>query len=46
MEADKSIGVKALRPKLPKFDEERDDMDVFLEKFEQFAGSQGWPEEI
>ena len=45
-QADKSTGVKALHPKLPKFDEEKDDMDAFLEKFEWFACSQGWPEEI
>ena len=45
-EADKSTGVKALRPKLPKFDEGKDDMDAFLERFERLASSQGWPEEI
>ena len=45
-EADKSTEVKALCLKLPKFDEEKDDMDAFLERFERFAGSQGWPEEI
>ena len=45
-EPDKSTGVKALRPKLPKFDEEKDDTDAFLERFERFASSQGWPEKI
>ena len=25
------LGVKALHPKLPKFDENKDDMDIFLE---------------
>ena len=38
------LGVKALRPKLPKFDENKDDMDAFLERFERFAISQSWPE--
>ena len=45
-ESNKSTGVKALRPKLPKFDEEKDDMDAFLERFERFASNQGWPEGI
>jgi len=31
-------------PKLPKFDEEKDDMDAFLERFERFAQCQEWPE--
>ena len=44
-EVDKSTGVKALHPKLPKFDEEKDDMGAFLKRFDRFAGSQGWPEE-
>ena len=35
---------KGLRPKLPKFDENKDDMDAFLERFERFAESQLWPE--
>ena len=39
------FGVKGLRPKLPKFDENKDDMDAFLERFERFAVSQSWPEE-
>ena len=36
---------KATRPKLPKFDETRDDMDAFLERFERFATSQKWKKE-
>ena len=32
---------KGLRPKLPKFDENK---DAFLERFERFAESQLWPE--
>ena len=35
---------KGLRPKLPKFDENKDDMDAFLERFERFAESQLRPE--
>lgn len=29
-------------PKLPPFDEERDDMDSYIERFERFAESQKW----
>jgi len=36
------IEVAANRPKLPKFDEENDDMDSFLERFEIFATIQKW----
>ena len=36
---------KALRPKLPKFDEAKDDIDAFLERFERFAENQKWPKE-
>jgi hypothetical protein len=32
----------APRPKLPKFDENEDDMDAFLERFQRFAESQKW----
>lgn len=35
---------KALRPKLPKFEEGKDDMDAYLERFERFAVSQKWHE--
>ena len=38
------LGVKALRPKLPKCDGNKDDMDAFLERFERFGISQSWPE--
>ena len=31
---------RALCPKLPKFDEEKDDIDAFLERFERFATTQ------
>lgn len=37
------MGSKSLLPKLPKFDENRDDMDAVLERFERFAFSQAWP---
>ena len=33
------------RPKLPKFDEAKDDIDTFIERFERFAASQEWPED-
>ena len=33
------------RPKLPKFDEAKDDIDAFIERFERFAASQEWPED-
>jgi hypothetical protein len=42
--SDTSSG-KALRPKLPKFDETQDDMDAFIERFERFAQSQQWSED-
>ena len=32
-------------PKLPKFEEGKDEMDAFLERFERFATSQDWPRE-
>ena len=37
-----SIGVKATRPKMPPFNEARDDLDAYLERFEHFATSQKW----
>ena len=39
------IGSKSLRPKLPKFEEHKDDMDAYIERFERFARSQGWRED-
>ena len=36
--------VRSPLPKLPKFDEQKDDIDAFLERFERFATMQGWPE--
>ena len=35
-----------MRPKLPKFDENKDDMDAYLERFERFAESQGWSDKV
>ena len=32
-------------PKLPKFEEGKDEMDAFLERFERFATLQDWPRE-
>jgi hypothetical protein len=40
------IEVRTNRPKLPKFDEDKDDMDSYLERFEIYATVQNWkPEE-
>ena len=39
------VGSKSLRPKLPKFEEQKDDMDAYIERFERFARSQGWRED-
>ena len=36
------MGSKSLRPKLPKFEEQKDDMDAYIERF---ARSQGWRED-
>ena len=37
---------KPSRPKLPCFDEQRDDIDAYLERFKRFAKSQSWALEI
>ena len=37
--------VRAPLPKLPKFDESKDGMDAFIERFERFATCQEWPRE-
>jgi hypothetical protein len=39
------IEVRTNRPKLPKFDEDKDDMDSYLERFEIFATVQNWKTE-
>ena len=39
------MGSKSLRPKLPKFEEQKNDMDAYIERFERFARSQGWRED-
>ncbi|XP_053406560.1 uncharacterized protein LOC123546230 [Mercenaria mercenaria] len=36
---------KAYRPKIPKFDEEHDNIDAYLERFERYAQIQNWGEE-
>ena len=36
---------KSLRPKLPKFEIQKDDTDAYIERFERFARSQGWRED-
>ena len=35
---------KSLRPKLPKFEDGKDDMDAYIERFERFAKTQNWDE--
>ena len=37
--------IKSPVAKLPKYEEGKDEMDAFLERFERFATSQGWPRE-
>ena len=37
---------KARMPKLPEFDDGKDDMDAYLIRFELFAKSQGWEESM
>ena len=39
------ISSKSLRPKLPKFEEHKDDMDAYIQRFERFARSQRWIED-
>ncbi|XP_053400680.1 uncharacterized protein LOC128557380 [Mercenaria mercenaria] len=39
------LSSKTLRPRLPKFEESKDDMDAYLERFERFTKTQGWKEE-
>lgn len=34
-----------LRPRLPKFEESKDDIDAYIERFERFSISQGWKED-
>ena len=36
---------KAKAPKLPFFDDSRDDVDSYLQRFERYAHSQGWSED-
>ncbi|XP_041467047.1 uncharacterized protein LOC121417416 [Lytechinus variegatus] len=36
--------VKARAPKLPPFNENRDDIDAYLQRYERYAKSQKWPE--
>ena len=35
---------KARTPKLPPFHEDKDDLDAYLQRYERYASSQGWPE--
>ena len=38
--------VKAKIPKLPPFNEQRDNMDAYLKRFERFAESAGWNRDL
>ena len=40
-----STGTGARAPKLPFYDENRDDLDAYLQRYERFATSQGWKAE-
>ena len=39
------MGSKSRRPKLPKFEEQKDCIDAYIERFERFDRSQGWRED-
>ena len=41
-QASTDTNTKSLRPKLPKFEEAKDDMDAYIERFERFATTQKW----
>ena len=45
-EIGKDVSVKHLSkgPKLPHFEDSKDDMDAYLNRFERFAESAGWPQ--
>ena len=45
-EIGKDVSVKHLSkgPKLPHFEDNKDDMDAYLNRFERFAESAGWPQ--
>ena len=45
-EIGKDVSVKHLSkgPKLPHFEDSKDDMDAYLKRFERFAESAGWPQ--
>ena len=40
--SDKTVRVKARTPKLPTFNEGKDDLDAYLKRYERYATSQGW----
>ncbi|GFN74001.1 multiple epidermal growth factor-like domains 10 [Plakobranchus ocellatus] len=41
----RSNNAGAKHPKLPNFQDGRDDLDVWLTRFERFAGNYGWSRE-
>lgn len=42
---DDSGTIRAPCPKIPPFDESKDSLDAYIERYERFAKSQKWPEE-
>ena len=44
-QAERNIGSMGTVPKLPSFDENIDDLDAYLYRFEGYATMQGWPKE-
>ncbi|XP_041471848.1 uncharacterized protein LOC121421249 [Lytechinus variegatus] len=38
-----SDGIRARSPKLPRFYEDKDNIDAYLQRFERYAQSQSWP---
>ena len=44
-QAERNIGSMGSVPKLPSFDENMDDLDAYLYRFEGYATMQGWPKE-
>lgn len=42
-ESNSSVGIQAKAPSLPAFDENRDDLDSYLRRFELYAHAANWP---
>ena len=41
-DAKKGMTINVHKPKLPKFEEGKDDMDTYLQRYERFAKAQKW----